>query len=320
MPTTYVYRRQGSEGAAALADALGARRWRDLRTPLSNKAVAGDSVICWGESFAKTGVRVLNGGPLRSKFTDAEMLAQAGVPTIQVSRTRPRVEDIIIPAGPDPAVPLWERVAELAEDFLEDEVGTTITRIAPRLRHVDDLASAIAALRTSLASPAPTETRRPAEANGEWLGRANDHVGGTDLLRGGATDYFTRRETLVREFRVHSFLGRSIRAGIKVHREGFPNPHEWIRSWDGGWRISYDGETVRQAHRDLAHRAIEALGLDFGAVDMGQRQDGTLIVLEVNRAPGLEGGTIEAYVRAINRWLSGEWATRQPVQEHRRAA
>ena len=71
--------------------------------------------------------------------------------------------------------------------------------------------------------------------------------------------------------------------------------------------ISYDGEVVKQRHRDIAHQAIQALGLQFGAVDIGERADGSLLVLEVNRAAGVEGGTVEAYARAVRRWITGEW-------------
>lgn len=137
-----------------------------------------------------------------------------------------------------------------------------------------------------------------------YVGRSSRHIGGNDLLRPPARpDYWVKKENIVREYRVHSFKGQSIRAGIKTPREGYEQLHHaWIRSWDGGWRISYDGKSVKQRHRDLAHAAVKALGLDFGAVDIAERADGSLLVLEVNRAPGLEGGTIEAYARAIKAW------------------
>ena len=147
-----------------------------------------------------------------------------------------------------------------------------------------------------------------------WVGRTADHTGGLDLLHPPAQpDYFVRRENFVKEVRVHSFMGRSIRAGVKQVREGFQLAqrgmnegatqrgfaHPWVRSWDGGWRIAYSGQGIKQKHRDLAHQAVKAMGLDFGAVDIGERADGSLVVLEVNRAPGLEGGTVDAYARAI---------------------
>lgn len=150
-----------------------------------------------------------------------------------------------------------------------------------------------------------------------WLPRMNNHVGGNDLLTPPARpDFWVRKENIVREFRVHSFLGRSIRAAVKVVRDGMkmggavgdmddPRPacHPWIRSWDGGWRLSYADGAVKQAHRNIAHAAVKALGLDFGAVDIGQLADRTLLVLEVNRAPGIEAGTIEAYAKAVRLWV-----------------
>lgn len=151
----------------------------------------------------------------------------------------------------------------------------------------------------------PTITISEDAPQGEgWLARTAYHTGGLDLLKPTRRpDYWVKREELVKEFRVHSFLARSIRAGVKVVRNGVEDPHPWIRSWDGGWRISYDGTSVKQKHRDIAHQACKALKLDFGAVDIGEHADGSVIVLEVNRAPGLEGKTIPAYAKAIQGWI-----------------
>lgn len=157
-------------------------------------------------------------------------------------------------------------------------------------------------------------TTKPLELG--WLGRTINHQEGRDFLQPIRPDYWTKKEDFVKEFRVHSFLGRSIRAGVKIIREGFREArmdggkvglpsvaHPWVRSYDSGWRISYDGVSVKQKHRDLAHQATKAMGLDFAAVDLGELADGTVIVLEINRAPGLEGKTIPIYANAINAWL-----------------
>ncbi len=111
-------------------------------------------------------------------------------------------------------------------------------------------------------------------------------------------DYWVKVEKFVDEFRVHSFLGKSLRAGPKRVIPGRVDPHPWIKSEDGGWAITYTGVTPDV--RELAHKAVNALNLDFGAVDIGKREDGSLVVLEVNRAPGLdEGGCAAAYAAAI---------------------
>ena len=91
--------------------------------------------------------------------------------------------------------------------------------------------------------------------------------------------------------------GRRARSGL-LGANG-REAHPWIRSYEGGWRVLYDGISSKKKHRELAHRAVAALGLDFGAVDIGEAANGTLTVLEVNRAPGIEGGTVDAYAKAL---------------------
>lgn len=143
----------------------------------------------------------------------------------------------------------------------------------------------------------------PAGANaGEWLGRKNNHVGGLDLLKPvGRPDFYSKKLDIAKEYRIHSFDGRSIRAGVKVPR--IANPHPWIRSYDAGWKIDYDKFESNEAMRKIAHKAVKALGLTFAAVDIGERPDGSLIVFEVNRAPGIEGNSVAKYANAIKRYL-----------------
>lgn len=149
------------------------------------------------------------------------------------------------------------------------------------------------------------------------LARSNWHIGGDDLLNPPARgDYYTFRLDLKKEYRIHSFADKSIKAGEKVVRDGFTlvtDPaqwkansqlaHPWVRSFDAGWRIRYDNFRASSKLRQTAHAAVRALGLTFGAVDIGEDSDGTLYVLEVNRAPGIEGNTIQAYVDAIREWI-----------------
>lgn len=126
---------------------------------------------------------------------------------------------------------------------------------------------------------------------------------------------YARNEKFVTEYRIHSFDKRSIRAGVKVPRDGFVSVnepdwkpetntyHPWIRTYTSGWRVNYDGFKSTVELRRLAHRAVACLGLTFGAVDIGQGVDGSLKVIDVDRAPRLEGITIQSYTRAISRWI-----------------
>lgn len=308
--SVYVFRNATSESARELAMALGGNKIRHndrigfyrkvgeerRRIQLNNR----DVVVCWGEMLEpRNGCRVLNGAAIRNKYDDAVRLRQAGVPTVEVSLTQPRVA----PAPPpiDPAQAVWDTVQEEAREFTEigfNRHPILIDGIAGMIRHMTELQAA-------LRQPAPQPL--PAQPDVTWLPRLRNHVGGNDLLTPPTrAEFWVKKLDLVREFRVHSFFGRSIRAGLKREREGFPTPHPWIRSHDAGWAIIYDGVSSRQAHRNLAHQACEALGLQFGAIDIGEQADGSLVVLEANRAPGLENGTVTRYAGAITRWMHGE--------------
>lgn len=290
----YIFRPQSSTSARSLARELGATRERDHQR-LLRRLRPGDRVVMYGAYLElPANVAALNNVPHRNKLQDAELLKEKGVPTIEVSRVKPAVQ----PAGPppvDPAIELHAVAVETARDFLAAKWGRGEVYMAG----LADFRKAVTQLESALLQPAPVAAPAPQV---EWLGRLRNHVGGGDLLHPPAQpDFYVKKENIVREFRVHSFKGQSIRAGVK--RAVGENAHQWVRSLDAGWKISYDGVTVRQAHRDIAHSAVKALGLDFGAVDIAERVDGSLIVLEVNRAPGLDGGTITAYANAVRKWV-----------------
>lgn len=288
---TYVYRRASSTGARELADAIAGRRFRGRLRPIAQQAQRGDVVVCWGEALSDIpGVRILNGAPIRNKYQDALDLKAAGIATIEAHRQKPAAQ-----AGVDDAVikPFWEEAVEAAEDFIE----IPFVRNPLFIQSIKDFHVLITKLEQQLSAPAAAAVQTV------WLPRSFTHVGGTDLLQPPAQpDFYVKKETIVEEVRIHSFNGKSIRAGIKKPRAGV-QPHAWIRSYDGGWTISYDGFESKKVHRELAHAAVKALNLQFGAVDLGKKVDGTWIVLEVNRACGLEGGTTESYARAIQQWI-----------------
>jgi hypothetical protein len=292
-----IYRPQSSESARALTNALGGRRV--VRPETLARLAPGNKIIFWGAHGAHRMApdQVLNYQPLTNKVKDAEILTTAGVPTITFSRTLP-----------PPSVVDLAQIAEPAIILAEDFINVTPSRQEPYRTALTAFREALERLQAGLdTSP------------DEWLPRAANHVGGTDLLAAAplpfSPDYWAKKESITREFRIHSFKGRSIRAGMKIPRDGYQvcedgllpdignvQAHAWVRSHGGGWRISYDGDSIRQKHRDLAHAAVAALGLDFGAVDIAERADDSVFVLEVNRAPGIEAGTIDAYARAIREW------------------
>lgn len=195
-------------------------------------------------------------------------------------------------------------------DHLQGFPGRSLNNVAPL--------SKLSAARRLTEAKVPTVPTNKSKPGDGWVGRTNDHMGGNDLLNPPRQpDFYVQRLDIVKEFRVHSFLGRSIASRVKVLRDGFKLETEprhrgdavaspWIRSWDGGWKMVYKDGEVKKKHRTLAHQAVKALGLDFGAVDIGQLADGKLIVLEVNTAPGIEGETLLAYSKAVSGWSRGE--------------
>ncbi|MBU6231632.1 hypothetical protein KGP36_03095 [Patescibacteria group bacterium] len=102
------------------------------------------------------------------------------------------------------------------------------------------------------------------------------------------------------EFRIH--LGRRGNEYVTIAEQRKvrdPNVEvtDWrIRNHDSGFIFQRQGIEVPASVRDVARLCIEALRLDFGAVDViynvRQRR---AYVLEINTAPGLEGQTVEDY-------------------------
>lgn len=261
--TTYVYCRRGSDSARSLSTLLGAVRVRNF-----------DGLNFWRKNR-------------RIKFVD---------------------DDVIIAWG----------------DTVPDIPGVHVINgaaVGNKYVVAKDLEAAGVPTITAFNSN-PCRKNRDGTDNSEdakyFLRRNNNHIGGNDLLRPNPRpDYWVTRLNIASEYRIHSFNQKSIRAGEKRLREGFSTDaaavaasagalqlaSDWVRSFDGGWRIVYDAFQSNKVMRELAHKAVKALNLTFGAVDLALTADGQLLVLEVNRAPGLEGGSIEAYAKNIKEWI-----------------
>ena len=99
------------------------------------------------------------------------------------------------------------------------------------------------------------------------------------------------RERAPREYRVHIFKGKSIR----ISQKQFDPDGRYVTI-----KPEHNVRHVRQAAKD----AVEALELDFGAVDI-LANDTECWVLEVNCAPGLGGSTPRLWADTFNRWFDG---------------
>lgn len=151
-----------------------------------------------------------------------------------------------------------------------------------------------------------------------YIGRMFDAKHGEDLLFPPAVpDFYVAKQQFGTEYVLHSFSGRSIRAGKKFPRydvnEVLWQPdvhvtHPWVRTELGGWGTTYDGVLSTGTLRNLAGKALKGLGLTFGAVCIGTGvKDDSMTVLSVDTGPtALDEKTFQAYVRALQRWIRGD--------------
>jgi len=113
---------------------------------------------------------------------------------------------------------------------------------------------------------------------------------------------YTKLFSKDKEYRVHVFKGSVIDFVQKKLKTGF-TPKPYIRSHDNGWVFCREGVELPESVATTALRAVEALGLDFGAVDIATSKKGKVCVFEVNTAPGIEGTTVVNYTKAIKAYL-----------------
>lgn len=100
------------------------------------------------------------------------------------------------------------------------------------------------------------------------------------------------------EFRVHVLKGKIIHVQQKKLKNGFEANK--IRSHDNGYVFAVNDIQVPENVKSEAIKAVAALALDFGAVDViyNEKQE-RAYVLEVNTAPGLCETTATKYADAF---------------------
>lgn len=119
--------------------------------------------------------------------------------------------------------------------------------------------------------------------------------------------YFTQFIPSDTEFRVWIYRRRHLGTYEKVLTQPWKNRRHRIgRNHRNGYgfQIVAEANIPREAV-DMAVKAVDVLGLDFGAVDILKGRDGGYYVLECNTAPGIEGPgrqVIQALARKIAKW------------------
>ena len=114
--------------------------------------------------------------------------------------------------------------------------------------------------------------------------------------------FFTKHVQHDKEYRVHIFKGMVINLGYK--RQLRQEANLLIRNADEyNWDFYYTS-TVPYPVIHEAIAAVQSLGLDFGAADVGyQTNRSQAWVFEVNTAPGIGHHTITKYAQHITRYL-----------------
>ncbi len=114
------------------------------------------------------------------------------------------------------------------------------------------------------------------------------------------TQYIKKKE----EYRIHVMHGEAFFVQRKARKLDVPNEEvNWqVRNLAGGFIYANQDVEVAEEAKEQAIMAVQALGLDFGAVDVILGTDKHYYTLEVNTACGLAGTTLDKYVEQFNRF------------------
>jgi len=102
------------------------------------------------------------------------------------------------------------------------------------------------------------------------------------------------------EYRVHVAFGKAINFQQKKKRKGV-KADPYVKSHTKGWIFARQDVILPKGVEKESIKAVDALGLDFGAVDIMQNRDNKIAyVLEVNTAPGLDSEhSVSVYAEAF---------------------
>lgn len=162
--------------------------------------------------------------------------------------------------------------------------------------------------------------------------RKSSHAGGTDirlalepphasLFLNAGWNFGTKYIPTATEFRVWVYR----RQHLGTYEKHLARPQEFLASrqfganFDNGYSFRLvTQENLPTAAIEMAKSAVQALGLDFGAVDILKGRDGNFYILEVNTAPGVEGPdrqVIQALADKIAYWVGHRCPRRSGGEE-----
>lgn len=221
------------------------------------------------------------------------------------------------PTGSRAGVVCWGRGYNGTEPSLNKRAGS-----ANKLQQLQKLRTA------GVLVPDFWETLPTGVGNYPVLGRLLRHHGGRDIKLfknslgrpGIHRDYFSKFVPMSQEFR--TWVYRKHHLGTYEKRQDYPQMGRFRHSKQrkiganrkNGWAFHLmASDSIPSGVRELASQAVDALGLDFGMVDILKGQDGRLYVLEVNTAGGVEGESrqvIQSLAAKIRNWHTRNFPTR----------
>ena len=118
-----------------------------------------------------------------------------------------------------------------------------------------------------------------------------------------ATDsYYTKPiQFKRREYRVHVFNGKVIGIYEKVPM-GEERPKLFKSDTCNFVRCNIENCRMTIENQDTCMKAVRALGLVFGGVDVIRTKDGRIFICEVNSSPGLNTPMLDKYTQCINEY------------------
>jgi hypothetical protein len=137
-----------------------------------------------------------------------------------------------------------------------------------------------------------------------WYARKIKHRDGNDLAKKLMEgDFYVKHVDTTKEYRVHVFKGKILRASLKVplnDKAKLP-----FRTGDNWGFSSKNYASLLGPCGDAALAAVAAIKYDFGGVDVALTPGGKAVVFEVNAAPWLGGDAARRYAKAIVSTVGG---------------
>jgi glutathione synthase/RimK-type ligase-like ATP-grasp enzyme len=236
-------------------------------------------------------------------------LEEAGLKVVRNPTTRPSEKYVLIRWG-SPRHPDLDEGAKAVLNSAES-IKTNLHKNVAHRKMLE------AGVKAPLFWTTFSEAKRASRELGcDFLRRRKHHIQGRDIIRLKPTDnlphnkrhgYYVQYLEKTAEFRLHIFGDECIGLAEKKPKE---NPNQTIWNFENGWDLQYINSEDREAqvphYNEMvleATKALKALKLDFGAVDLIMC-NGKPFVLEANTSPKLY--QTKRYSKNFKSWVGNQ--------------